>query len=325
MPTSAPADAPPLTLADITAAHARIRDKIHRTPVLTCAWLDAETGAQLFFKCENFQKVGAFKARGAANAVFSLTAEEAARGVATHSSGNHAAALARAARLRGIPATIVMPKNAPRVKQEAVRGYGGTIVFCEPTLAAREAACARVLAETGATLVHPYNDYRVMAGQGTATLEFLETVPDLDVLLVPVGGGGLLSGTVVAARGLRPGMKVIGTEPAEADDARRSFQSGQLMPAGPGHTIADGLRTALGARNFPIIRAQVDDIVTVSEAAIIAAMRRIWSALKIVIEPSCAVPLAAIQEGRVPVAGKRIGLILTGGNVDLDALPWMKR
>jgi threonine dehydratase len=324
MTPSAPAEAPPLTLADITAAHDRIRDKIHRTPVLTSAWLDAETGAQLFFKCENFQKVGAFKARGAANAVFSLTAAEAARGVATHSSGNHAAALARAARLRGIPATIVMPTNAPRVKQEAVRGYGGTIVFCEPTLAAREAACARVIAETGATLVHPYNDYRVMAGQGTATIEFLETVPDLDLLLVPVGGGGLLSGTAVAARGLRPGLRVVGTEPAEADDASRSFRSGQLMPAGSAHTIADGLRTALGARNFPIIQAQVDDIVTVSEAAIVAAMRRLWSVLKIVIEPSCAVPFAAILEGRVPVAGQRVGLILTGGNVDLDALPWMK-
>jgi threonine dehydratase len=320
-PAAAPAD---LTLADIVSAHARIRDKVHRTPVLTSAWLDAESGAHLFFKCENFQKVGAFKARGAANAVFALTAEAAAHGVATHSSGNHAAALARAARLRGIPATIVMPDNAPRVKQEAVRGYGGTIVFCEPTLAAREAACARVMAETGAVLVHPYNDYRVMAGQGTATLEFIEAVPDLDLLLVPVGGGGLLSGSVVAAKGLRPGLRVVGTEPAAADDAARSFRSGQLMPAGPGHTLADGLRTSLGVRNFPIIRAQVDDIVTVSEAAIVAAMRRLWSVLKIVIEPSCAVPFAAILEGRVPVAGKRVGIILTGGNVDLDSLPWMK-
>jgi threonine dehydratase len=217
-----------------------------------------------------------------------------------------------------------MPDNAPRVKQEAVRGYGGTIVFCEPTLAAREAACARVMAETGAVLVHPYNDYRVMAGQGTATLEFIEAVPDLDLLLVPVGGGGLLSGSVVAAKGLRPGLRVVGTEPAAADDAARSFRSGQLMPAGPGHTLADGLRTSLGVRNFPIIRAQVDDIVTVSEAAIVAAMRRLWSVLKIVIEPSCAVPFAAILEGRVPVAGKRVGIILTGGNVDLDSLPWMK-
>jgi len=312
-----------LTLADIRAAHDRIRDKIHRTPVLTSAWLDAEAGAQLHFKCENFQKVGAFKARGAANAVFALTDAEAAAGVATHSSGNHAAALARAAKLRGIPAYIVMPTNAPKVKQEAVRGYGGRIIFCEPTLAAREAACARVLTETGATLVHPYNDYRVMAGQGTAAVEFMETVPDLDVMMVPVGGGGLVSGTAVAARALRPGLRVVAAEPAQADDAHRSFTDGRLMPVGPGVTIADGLRTSLGALNFPIIRENVDAIVTVSEEAIVAAMRRIWSVLKIIVEPSCAVPYAAILEGRLPVAGRRVGIILTGGNVDLDSLPWM--
>lgn len=312
-----------LTLADIRAAHDRIRDKIHRTPVLTSAWLDAEAGAQLHFKCENFQKVGAFKARGAANAVFALTDAEAAAGVATHSSGNHAAALARAAKLRGIPAYIVMPTNAPKVKQEAVRGYGGRIIFCEPTLAAREAACARVLTETGATLVHPYNDYRVMAGQGTAAVEFMETVPDLDVIMVPVGGGGLVSGTAVAARALRPGLRVVAAEPAQADDAYRSFTDGRLMPVGPGVTIADGLRTSLGALNFPIIRENVDAIVTVSEEAIVAAMRRIWSVLKIIVEPSCAVPYAAILEGRLPVAGRRVGIILTGGNVDLDSLPWM--
>ena len=312
-----------LTLADIRAAHARIADKIHRTPVLTSATLDALCGAQLFFKCENFQKIGAFKARGATNAVFALTDAEAANGVATHSSGNHAAALARAARLRGIPAHIVMPSNAPKTKIESVRRNGGIIVFCEPTLAAREAACARIIAETGARLVHPFDDHAVMAGQGTATLELLEQAAELDLIIVPVGGGGLLCGTAVAAKGARPGIRVIAAEPAGADDAARSFAAGRIIPLEKASTVADGLRTSLGERNFPLIRQHVDEVVTVSEESIVAAMRRIWEVLKIIIEPSCAVPYAAIMEQKIDVSGKRVGIILTGGNVDLDALPWL--
>ena len=312
-----------LTLADIRAAHARIADKIHRTPVLTSATLDALCGAQLFFKCENFQKIGAFKARGATNAVFALTDAEAANGVATHSSGNHAAALARAARLRGIPAHIVMPSNAPKTKIESVRRNGGFIVFCEPTLVAREAACAKIIAETAARLVHPFDDYAVMAGQGTATLELLEQAPDLDLIIVPVGGGGLLCGTAVAAKGARPGIRVIAAEPAGADDAARSVAAGRLIPLEQAATIADGLRTSLSARTFPLIQQQVDGIVTVSEESIVAAMRRIWEVLKIIIEPSCAVPYAAIMDEKIDVSGKRVGIILTGGNVDLDALPWL--
>ena len=312
-----------LTLADIRAAHARIADKIHRTPVLTSATLDALCGAQLFFKCENFQKIGAFKARGATNAVFALTDAEAANGVATHSSGNHAAALARAARLRGIPAHIVMPSNAPKTKIESVRRNGGFIVFCKPTLVAREAACAKIIAETAARLVHPFDDYAVMAGQGTATLELLEQAPDLDLIIVPVGGGGLLCGTAVAAKGARPGIRVIAAEPAGADDAARSVAAGRLIPLEQAATIADGLRTSLSARTFPLIQQQVDGIVTVSEESIVAAMRRIWEVLKIIIEPSCAVPYAAVMDEKIDVSGKRVGIILTGGNVDLDALPWL--
>ena len=314
-----------LTLADIRAAHARIVDKIHRTPVLTSANLDALCGGQLFFKCENFQKIGAFKARGAANAVFSLTDAEAARGVATHSSGNHAAALARAARLRGIAAHIVMPSNAPKTKIESVRRNGGRIIFCEPNVAAREAACAQVIAETGARLIHPYNDYAVMAGQGTATLELLEQAPELDLIIVPVGGGGLLCGTAVAAKGARPGIRVIAAEPAGADDAARSFAAEHIIPLEKASTVADGLRTSLGERNFPLIQQHVNGIVTVSEDSIVAAMRRIWEVLKIIIEPSCAVPYAAIMEQKINVSGKRVGIILTGGNVDLDALPWLAK
>jgi threonine dehydratase len=316
---------PTLDLAAIRAAHARIAPHIHRTPVMTSATLDALCGGNLFFKCENFQKIGAFKARGAANAVFSLTDAEAKHGVATHSSGNHAAALARAARLRGIPAHIVMPSNAPKAKIESVRRNGGIIVMCEPTLAARESTCARVMAETGARLVHPYNDYAVMAGQGTATLELLEQAANLDLILEPVGGGGLLSGTAIAAKGAKPGIKVIAAEPAEADDAARSFAAGRLIPLEKTATIADGLRTSVGEKNFPLIQQNVDAIVTVSEASIVAAMRLIWEVMKIIIEPSCAVPYAAILEHKIDVRGKRVGIILSGGNVDLDALPWMKK
>jgi threonine dehydratase len=315
----------PLDLASIRAAHDRIRPHIHRTPVLTSERLDAASGASLFFKCENFQKVGAFKARGATNAVFALDDETARRGVATHSSGNHAAALSRAAKLRGIAAHIVMPSNSPKVKVRAVEGYGGRIVFCEPNQRAREEACARVIAETGATLIHPFENEDVMAGQGTIAIELLEDVPDLDLLLCPVGGGGVLCGTAIAAKSLRPEIRVIAVEPAGADDAAQSFRQHRLIYQEQKNTIADGLRTNLGAPNFELIQRYVDDIVTVSDEAIVAAMRGIWETMKIVVEPSGAVPYAAIVEGRVDLRGRRVGLVLTGGNVDLDALPWMAK
>lgn len=311
-----------LTLDSIRAARERIRDKITRTPVLTSEMLDGQAGASLFFKAENLQKIGAFKARGATNAVFMLSDEEAKRGVVTHSSGNHAAALARAAQLRGIPAYIVMPTNVPRAKQASVRRFGAHITLCEPTIAAREAGAAKLIAETGAQLVHPYNDLRVMAGQGTATLELLEDVPDLDVVLCPVGGGGLVSGTAVAAKGVKPGIRVVAVEPAGADDAYRSFKAGKIVTDGVAHTLADGLRGRLGDKTFSEIREHVDDIVVVSEEAIVLAMRAVWEMLKIVIEPSAAVPYAAIIEHRIDVAGLRVGIILTGGNLDLDSLPW---
>jgi threonine dehydratase len=313
-----------LDLAAVRAAHDRIRPHISRTPVLTNARLNAACGGKLFFKCENLQKVGAFKARGATNAVFSLADVEALRGVATHSSGNHAAALARAAKIRGIPAHIVMPSNSAKPKIRAVEGYGGKIVFCEPTQEAREAACNRILEETLATMVHPFEDERVMAGQGTAIVEMMEDVRDLDLVLCPVGGGGLLCGTAIAGKALRPQLQIIGTEPAGADDATRSFRAGHRIPLTKVDTIADGLRTTVGEPNFAIIKHEVDNIVTVSEAAIIAAMRLIWEAVKIVIEPSAAVPYAAILENKVAVANRRVGIILTGGNVDLDMLPWIE-
>ena len=314
----------PVDLAAIRVAHDRIRPHIHRTPVLSSARLDAASGASLFFKCENFQKVGAFKARGATNAVFALDDETARHGVATHSSGNHAAALSRAAKLRGIAAHIVMPSNSPKVKVRAVEGYGGRIVFCEPNQRAREETCARVIAETGATLVHPFENEDVMAGQGTIAVELLEDVPDLDVVLCPVGGGGVLCGTAVAAKSLRPSIKVIATEPAGADDAAQSFHEHRLIYQEKKNTIADGLRTNLGAPNFALMQQYVDDVVTVSDESIVAAMRAIWETMKIVVEASGAVPYAAIIEGKVDCRSKRVGVILTGGNVDLDALPWMK-
>ncbi|MBL9202057.1 MAG: pyridoxal-phosphate dependent enzyme [Opitutaceae bacterium] len=314
-----------LTLADIRTAHARIAPHVRRTPVLTNDELNAAAGAALFFKCENLQQVGAFKARGAANAVFALTDADARRGVCTHSSGNHGAALARAARLRGIPATIVMPANAPAVKIRNVESYGARVALCEPTQAAREAACARIIAETGATLIHPFTNYHVMAGQGTAALELLEDVPGLDLVLCPVGGGGLLSGTAVAVKSLRPAAHVIAVEPLGANDAAQSFRAGTIMPAAKIDTIADGLRTTIGEENFAIIRRHVDDVVTVTEPAIVAAMRQLWENLRVVVEPSGAVPYAAVDSGVCAVRGLRVGLILTGGNVDLDALPWWKR
>jgi threonine dehydratase len=310
-----------LDLDSIRAAHERIRPHIHRTPVLTSSRLDESIGAHLFFKCENFQKIGAFKARGATNAVFALDDATAKRGVATHSSGNHGTALARAARLRGIPAHIVMPKNSTKVKVRAVESYGAQIVFCEPTQLAREAACADLIAKTGATLIHSFENEDVMAGQGTAAIELLEEV-DVDLVMCPIGGGGLLAGTAVAAKSIRPKIKVIATEPANADDAAQSFHAGKRIVTEKKFTIADGLRTNLGERNFPIIQRYVDDIVTVSEEAIISGMRTIWETMKIIIEPSAAVPFAALVEPKIDISGKRVGIILSGGNVDLDALPW---
>jgi len=314
-----------LHLSDIQDAHRRIRDKIHHTPVVTSESLDALAGARLFFKCENLQKAGAFKARGATNAVFLLTQEEARRGVVTHSSGNHAAALARAAQLRGAPAYIVMPSTAPKAKQASVRRYGGEIILCEPTQQARESTATRVVDRTGAIFIHPYNDLRVMAGQGTTAIEMLDEVPDLDLVLCPVGGGGHLSGVAVAACNLRPEVSVIGVEPAGADDAQRSFRAGKLIPAMNPRSIADGLLTSLGDNTFVEIRRHVSDIVTVSEEAIVQAMRTIWEVLKLVVEPSGAVAYAALVEQKLNVSGKRVGLILTGGNLDLDSLPWQRR
>jgi threonine dehydratase len=311
-----------LDLDRILAAHERIRPHIHRTLVLTSSRLDEASGASLFFKCENFQKIGAFKARGATNAVLSLDDATAQRGVATHSSGNHGAAVARAAKLRGIPAHIVMPSNSAKVKIRAVEGYGAHIVFCEPTEEARESTCAEVIKKTGATLIHSFENENVIAGQGTAAMELLEDVADLDVLMCPVGGGGLLAGTAVAAKSMRPKIKVIAVEPANADDAAQSFLARRRLVTEKKFTIADGLRTNVGEPNFAIIQRYVDDIVTVSEEAIMSATRTIWETMKIIIEPSAAVPYAAIAEQVIEVNGKRVGIILTGGNVDLDALPW---
>lgn len=311
-----------LNLKYIHRAAERIRPYIHRTPVLTNESLDQKVGAQVYLKCENFQKVGAFKFRGACNAVFSLSDQEAARGVSTHSSGNHAQALALAAKLRGIPAHIVMPENAPSVKKAAVVGYGGQITYCEPTLEAREAALAKIVEGTGSIVVHPYNDERVIAGQGTAALELLEDVPALDVVVAPVGGGGLISGTAVAASGAREGIRVIGGEPAMADDAHRSIKEGKIVPSVNPKTIADGLLTSLGSLTFPLIQERVEQIVTVSEEGIIDSMKFIWERAKIVIEPSAAVAVAVLWEKKIDLGGLKAGVILSGGNVDLAKLPW---
>jgi threonine dehydratase len=309
-------------LATIRAAHARIRPHVHRTPVLTSRSLDAAAEATLFFKCENLQKVGAFKARGACNAVFSLDDAEARRGVVTHSSGNHGAAVAWAAARRGIPAWVVMPENSAEIKKAAVQGLGATVRFCAPTLEARDTICAAVQAETGALLVHPYDDWRVIAGQGTAALELLEQIPDLDAVITPVGGGGLLSGTAIASRGIKPSIHVYGAEPAGANDAWRSLQSGRIVPQTDPRTIADGLRSSLGVKTFAVLSTLVDAIGTTSEEAIVQAMRLTWDKLKLIIEPSSAVPLAALLERKLPVAGQRVGIVISGGNVDLDRLPW---
>jgi len=307
---------------DILEASSSIREYIHRTPVLTCKALDALTGATLFFKCENFQKVGAFKARGAANAVLSLPENECRNGVATHSSGNHAAALSLAAKNRGIPAYIVMPSNSSPVKVDAVRSYGGQITFCEPNLESRESTLQQVLQDVNAVEIHPYNNLRIIAGQATAALELIQDAPGMNALIAPVGGGGLLSGTSLSAYYFARGIKTYGAEPLGADDAFRSFHSGKIIPSVAPLTIADGLRTSLGSLTFPIIREHVTDILRVSEEEIVFAMRLVWERMKIIIEPSSAVPLAAVMRNRELFEGKTVGIILSGGNVDLSSLPW---
>jgi len=311
-----------LSLDNIRAAHARIRPYIHRTPVLTNSWLNDACRASLFFKCENFQKIGAFKARGATNALFLLDDEAVRRGVATHSSGNHGAAVARAAKLRGVPAHIVMPSNSAKVKIRTVESYGAQVYFCEPTEQSRDIKCAEVINQTGATLIHPFENEHVITGQGTAAMELLDDVPDVDVIMCPVGGGGLLSGTAIAAKSMRPQIKVIAVEPENADDAAQSFRTGRRLETEKKFTIADGLRANIGETNFAVIQQYVDDVLTVNEEAIVSAMRAIWETMKIVIEASAAVPYAAIQESKIDIEGRNVGIILTGGNVDLNALPW---
>jgi len=307
---------------DIEAAMRLIGPHVHRTPVLTSKQLDAISGARLFFKCENFQKVGAFKFRGATNAVLNLTEAQRAAGVVTHSSGNHAAALAHAAVMRGVKAYIVMPSSAPEVKKRAVEGYGAEITFCEPTLAAREAAAAGVIERTGATMIHPYDNFYIIAGQGTAAMELLEEVPGPDAVLAPVGGGGLLSGSAITTRHMAPAAKIYGAEPLLADDAARSLRTGTIQPALPPRTIADGLLTSLCERTFSVIRNNADDILTVTEEQITEAMALMWTRMKIVVEPSSAVPLAAVLANRELFSGKKVEIIVSGGNADLQKLPF---
>ena len=312
------------SLEDIKEAHSRISKYINETPVLTCSSIDKMSGATLFFKCENFLKVGAFKARGACNAVLRLSDSEAEHGVATHSSGNHAAALSYAARIRGIPAYIVMPSNAPKIKKAAVKGYGGIITECEPTLKSRESTAAEVVAQTGAALIHPFDNYKIIAGQATAAVELLQETGKLDFILAPVGGGGLVSGSALTAHYVDTEAKVIACEPEKADDAYRSFHEGRIVPLDSADTIADGLRTMLSEKTFDIISRYVHDIVTVSEEEIIIAMRIVWERMKIIIEPSSAVPVAAVLSKKIKVQDKRIGIILSGGNVELDKLPFTR-
>ncbi len=310
------------SLDDIRMAARRISGLAHHTPVMTSENINEIAGLQVYFKCENLQKVGAFKYRGATNAVRALSEEEANKGVATHSSGNHAAALALAARLRGIACYVAMPENAPKVKIEAVRHYGAKISFCQPTLASREETLHEIISHTGATVIHPFDNFNVIAGQGTAALEFLEEVPGLDILLAPVGGGGLLSGSSIAAKSVKPSINVFGCEPQQADDASRSFHEGKLQPALPPNTIADGLLTSLSERTYSAIRGYTDDIFTVSESEIIEAMKLVWQRMKIIIEPSSAVPVAVMLKHSLSFKGKKTGIILSGGNCDLANLPF---
>jgi threonine dehydratase len=310
------------TFADVIAAHDRIRPHIHRTPVLTSSFLNQLTGAELFFKCENFQKAGAFKVRGACNAVFGLRDDQLARGVATHSSGNHALSLSYAAGRRGIPCTVVMPRTAPQAKKDAVRGYGGQIVECEPSTTSREAVFAEVVAQTGAEFVHPYNDPRVIAGQATCSRELLEQVEGLDSIIAPIGGGGMVSGTCLTVKSIAPGIDVFAAEPQQADDAYRSFKAGRIIADDAPVTVADGLKVPLKDLTWHFVSRHVTDIFTATEQEIIDAMRLTWARMKIVMEPSCAVPLAAILKNPDTFRGRRVGVVITGGNVDLDKLPW---
>ena len=309
-------------LKDIQSAYKRIRPFIHRTPVLTSQQLNRIFDCELFFKCENFQKVGAFKFRGATNAVLSLPAEQKKHGVVTHSSGNHAAALALAATMNGIKAFIVMPENAPSVKKDAVAGYGASIIFCKPTLQSREETCRKIMEKEGATLIHPYDNFNVICGQGTASLELLEEKPDIDTVVAPVGGGGLMSGTSTCVKGLNSRIMVFGAEPVNANDAWKSFKTGILMPSVNPLTIADGLLTSLSELTFSVIRRNADDIFTVKEESIISSMKLVWERMKIIIEPSSATVLAVIMENQDFFRGRKIGLILSGGNVDLRRLPF---
>ena len=307
---------------DIEKAHKRIEKLAHRTPVLRSSFINEITGCEIYFKCENFQKVGAFKFRGASNAVSSLNNDQAAKGVCTHSSGNHAAALALAAKLRKVPAFIVMPENAPEIKKKAVEGYGAQITFCKPSLQSRESTLAKIEAKTGAIEIHPYNNIPVICGQGTVAKELIEDYGSFDLILCPIGGGGLISGTSITAKAINPAGKVIAAEPEGADDAYRSFHAKKLIPSVDPKTIADGLLTSVGEINFRIIQRKTDEIVTVTERGIVRAMRLVWERMKIIIEPSSAVPLAAILENKVNVTNKKVGIILSGGNVDLGKLPF---
>ncbi|MFU0507410.1 beta-hydroxyaspartate dehydratase BhcB [Pseudaminobacter sp. NGMCC 1.201702] len=307
---------------DVLAARERITPHIHRTPVLTSRMLNELTGAELFFKCENLQKAGAFKARGASNAVFGLPDEQARKGVATHSSGNHGTCLSYAAGRRGIPCTVVMPRTAPQAKKDAVRGYGGRVVECEPSTSSREAVFAEIVVETGAEFVHPYNDPRVIAGQATCSAELIEQVQGLNAVVAPIGGGGMVSGTCLTLSNLAPEIKIYAAEPKQADDAYRSFKAGRIIADDAPETIADGLKVPLKELTWHFVQKHVTDILTASEAEIVDAMKLIWKRLKIVMEPSSAVPLATILKNPDVFAGKRVGVIITGGNVDLDKLPW---
>ncbi|MGB7243507.1 MAG: beta-hydroxyaspartate dehydratase BhcB [Sulfitobacter sp.] len=312
-----------LGIDDVREAHARIKPYIHKTPVLTSSYLDELSGATMFFKCENFQKAGAFKVRGASNAVFGLTDEQAKNGVATHSSGNHALSLSYAAGRRGIPCHVVMPRTAPQAKKDAVKGYGGIVTECEPSTTSREAVFAEVQARTGAEFVHPYNDPRVIAGQGTCSLELIEEIGDLDIVVAPIGGGGMISGTCLTLSNLAPHIKIYAAEPEQADDAARSFHAGHIIADDAPVTVADGLKVPLKENTWHFVSQFVEDVLTASEQEIIDAMKLTWQRMKIVMEPSCAVPLAVILKNPDIFAGKRVGVIVTGGNVDLDKLPWI--
>ena len=311
-----------VTLKDIEAAHERIRPHIHRTPVFTNNSLDELSGAELYFKCDNFQKAGSFKIRGATNTVEQLTIEELSRGVATTSSGNHGAALSMAVTRRGGKTKVVMPNNTPEIKVNNVKRNGGEVVWCEPEQESRESVLKELIEETGAVVVHPYNDERIMAGHGTCAKELLEDHPELDVIVSPVSGGGLLSGTLLSSKALKTDIQVFGAEPAEADDAYRSLKLGKIVPNETINTICDGLRAQIGGLTFPVISNLVDDIITVTEEEIIDSMRMIWERLKMIVEPSSSITLGAVLKNKDKFNGKKVGLIISGGNVDLDHLPW---